>query len=244
MREIRCNQHSILMLAGLLLAVLVAQPAYAWHKKHSGPKLSPPDAALETYIAQVEAQSAAEVRTPGSIWTPDGQLTRLSTDVKATQVHDPISVVVVEALSASTDGTVKGSRASAASSQISTLLSKLNAGSALNNLLSQNASNALNAQGQSVTSSSLSTTLGGEVEAVLPNGMLVIQAVRQLEFNQQTELIKLRGLVRPADVNSDNQVLSTNIADLEVEVVGKGIVNDFTYRQNVVVRFLEHLLIF
>jgi flagellar L-ring protein precursor FlgH len=152
--------------------------------------------------------------------------------------------VVVEALSASTDGTVKNSRATSASSQISALLGKLSAGNALNNLLNQNSASALNAQGQSVTDSSLTTTLGGEVEDVLPNGMLVVQAIRQVSFNQQTETIRLRGLVRPADVNAQNQVLSTSIASLELEVVGKGIINDYTYRQNAVVRFIEKLLVF
>ncbi|MGC2162432.1 MAG: flagellar basal body L-ring protein FlgH [Silvibacterium sp.] len=228
----------------LCLLLFTAAAAHSATKKPSSPKLSPPDAALNAYIARVRAQNAAEVRTPGSIWIDDGLLTRMNTDVKATQVHDPISVVVVEALSASTDGTVKNSRASNASSQISALLGKLGAGNALNNLLNQNSSSGLNAQGQSVTDSSLTTTLGGEVEDVLPNGMLVIQAVRQVAFNQQTELIKLRGLVRPADINAQNQVLSTNIANLELEVVGKGIINDYTYRQNVVVRLIEKLLVF
>lgn len=213
-------------------------------KQSAVPKTSPPDAALNAYIIRVRAENAAEVRTPGSIWMDDGQLTRLNTDVKAAHVHDPISVVVVEALSASTDGTVKNSRSSNASSQISALLGKLGGNNALNNLLSQTSSSGLNAQGQSVTDSSLTTTLGGDVEAVLPNGMLVIQAVRQVSFNQQTELIRLRGLVRPADVNAQNQVLSTTITNLELEVVGKGIINDYTYRQNPVVRFLEKLMIF
>jgi len=231
-------------LLALCLLLLAAVPAHAAKKKPSAPKLSPPDAALNAYITRVRAENAAEVRTPGSIWIDDGLLTRMNTDVKATHVHDPISVVVVEALSASTDGTVKDSRASNASSQISALLGKLSAGNALNNLLNQSSSSGLNAQGQSVTDSSLTTTLGGEVEDVLPNGMLVIQAVRQVAFNQQTELIKLRGLVRPADINAQNQVLSTNISNLELEVVGKGIINDYTYRQNPVVRLLEKILIF
>jgi flagellar L-ring protein precursor FlgH len=74
--------------------------------------------------------------------------------------------------------------------------------------------------------------------------MLVVQAVRQLTFNQQTQLIKMRGLVRPEDVDAQNQVLSTAISSLEVEVVGKGIINDYTYRPNAVVRFLQKLLIF
>jgi flagellar L-ring protein FlgH len=232
-------------LAVSFLAIgLFAVPAHATKTKKPTSKSSPPDAALNAYIARVRAENAAEVRTPGSIWIDDGQLTRLNTDVKATHEHDPISVVVVEALSASTDGTVKNSRASSASSQISALLGKLAAGNALNNLLNQSSASALNAQGESVTDSSLTTTLGGEVEDVLPNGMLVIQAVRQVSFNQQTETIRLRGLVRPADVNAQNQVLSTSIANLELEVVGKGIINDYTYRQNPVVRFLEKLLVF
>lgn len=234
---------ALLPVVGLFVLMLGAVPAHA-RKRSSAPKSSPPDAALNAYIARVQEESAAEVRTPGSIWIDDGALTRLNADVKATHAHDPISVVVVESLSASTDGTVKNSRSSSANSQVSSLLGKISASNALNNLLNQSSGSSLNAQGQSVTDSSLTTTFGGEVEDVLPNGMLVIQAVRQLSFNQQTELIKLRGLVRPADVNAQNEVLSTNIADLELEVVGKGIINDYTYRQNPVVRFLEKLLVF
>jgi flagellar L-ring protein precursor FlgH len=232
------------VLATLLLAFSALYAQTNTKKKLFEPKPSPPDAALNAYIARVRSEAAAEVRTPGSIWVDGGLLTRMNTDVRATRVHDPISVVVVEALSASTDGTVKNSRASNASSQISALFGKLSAGNALNNLLNQSSSSGLSAQGQSVTDSSLTTTLGGDVEEVLPNGMLVIQAVRQVSFNQQTETIRLRGLVRPADVNAQNQVLSTTITSLELEVVGKGIINDYTYRQNPVVRFLEKLLVF
>jgi flagellar L-ring protein precursor FlgH len=205
---------------------------------------SPPDVALREYIARVRAEKAAETMTPGSIWSPTGRLTNLVSDVKAVRAHDPIAVVVSESLTASTDGAVKDQRASTASSQVSALLGKLSAGNALNNLLNQSSSSGLNAQGQSVTDSSITTTLGGEVADVLPNGMLVIQVVRQLTFNQQTQLIRLRGLVRPEDVNSQNQVMSTAITDMELEVVGKGIVNDATYRQNPLVRWIEKLLVF
>jgi len=205
---------------------------------------SPPDIALSQYIARVRAEKAAETLTPGSIWSPTGRLTNLVSDVKAMRAHDPIAVVVSESLTASTDGSVKDQRASTASSQVSALLGKLSAGNALNNLLNQTSSSGLNAQGQSVTDSSITTTLGGEVVDVLPNGMLVIQVVRQLTFNEQTQLIRLRGLVRPEDVNAQNQVLSTAITDMELEVVGKGIVNDATYRQNPVVRMIEKLLVF
>jgi flagellar L-ring protein precursor FlgH len=216
----------------------------ASHKPEKQPKPTPPDIALNAYIERVRAENAAEEHSSGAIWTPDGRLTRLSADVKACHVHDPIAIVVSESLAASTDGTVKNSRASNASSQVSSLFGKLSAGNALNNLVNQTSASGLNAQGESVTNSSLSTTLGGEVVDVLPNGMLVVQAVRQLTFNQQTQLIKMRGLVRPEDVDAQNRVLSTAITSLEVEVVGKGIINDYTYRPNAAVRFLQKLLIF
>ena len=79
---------------------------------------------------------------------------------------------------------------------------------------------------------------------VLPNGMMVVQAVRQVAFNQQTQIIRMRGLVRPQDVTPMNQVLSTSITDLELEVVGRGIINDYTYRPNLLVRIFQRLLIF
>jgi flagellar L-ring protein precursor FlgH len=239
-------------LLGILLVTLVlgaAQPAHAFgSKKKTAPatagKTTPPEAALKNYVERVRAQQAAEVRSPGSIWSAEGRLVRLGTDAKAVRLHDVVMIVVTESLAATTDGQVKNSRASSASSAIASLFGKLKAANALQNLLGMTASSGLSAQGQSTSNSSLTTTFGAEVVDVLPNGMLVVQATRQLTFSQQTQLIKLRGLVRPEDVSAQNQVQSTAMTDLELEVTGKGIVNDSTYRQNPLVRFVERLLVF
>ncbi|MDR3751878.1 MAG: flagellar basal body L-ring protein FlgH [Terracidiphilus sp.] len=230
------------------MALLVALPAQGMGKKQNpfspAAKPTPPEEALHSYIDRVRAQQAAEVRTPGSIWSPEGRLVRLGTDAKAVRLHDVVSVVVTESLAASTDGQVKNSRSSNASSALSSLFGKLKTANNMQNLLGMTAASGLTAQGQSTTNSSLATTFGAEVVDVLPNGMLVVQATRQLTFSQQTQLIKLRGLVRPEDVSSQNEVQSTAMTDLELEVTGKGIVNDSTYRQNPVVRFLEKMLVF
>ncbi len=205
---------------------------------------TPPETALHAYIDRVRAQNAAEVRTPGSIWSSEGRLVRLGTDAKAFRLHDVVSIVVSESLAASTDGQVKNSRSSNASSSITALFGALKAANNLQNLLGQNSASGLTAQGESTTNSSLATTFGAEVVDVLPNGMLVVQATRQLTFSQQTQLIRLRGLVRPEDVSAQNQVQSTAMTDLELEVTGRGIVNDSTYRQNPLVRLLEKILVF
>jgi flagellar L-ring protein precursor FlgH len=236
----------------MLLAVLAVFVADAGSVSISKRKLTlglagkptPPEEALKSYIERVRAQQAAEVLSPGSIWSAEGRLVRLGTDAKAFRLHDVVSVVVTESLAASTDGGVKNSRSSNANSGITSLFGKLKASNSLQNLLGMSAGSGLTAQGQSTTNSSLTTTFGAEVVDVLPNGMLVVQATRQLTFSQQTQLIKLRGLVRPEDVSAQNQVQSTAMTDLELDVTGKGIVNDSTYRQNPLVRMLQKVLVF
>ena len=233
----------------LLVSALLAVPGAA-AKKHlplvPGTKPTAPESALRSYVDRVRDQQAAEIRwrTPGSLWSPGGYMVRLGTDVKAFRLHDVVSIVVSENLAASTDGQVKNTRASNANSSLTSLFGALKPANSMQNLVGATAASGLTAQGQSTTNSSLETTFGAEVVDVLPNGMLVVQATRQLTFSQQTQLIRLRGLVRPEDVSSQNQVQSAAMTDLELEVTGKGIVNDSTYRQNPLVRWLERFLIF
>ncbi len=232
------------VLLGVCALLLPLSLAASKKQKPAEVKSTPPEVALHAYIERVRAQQAAEVRTPGSIWSSEGRLVRLGTDAKAVRLHDVVSIVVTESLAASTDGQVQNSRKSTANSGLTALFGALKSSNNMQNLLGMNAASGLTAQGQSSTNSSLTTTFGAEVVDVLPNGMLVVQATRQLTFSQQTQLIKLRGLVRPEDVSYQNQVLSTAMTDLELEVTGKGIVNDSTYRQNPVVRFLQKMLVF
>jgi flagellar L-ring protein precursor FlgH len=230
----------------LLLTLFATLKSYSQNSTTKNPlrqKPSPAATSLENYLERVRAYNSSQPAS-GSIWMDSGRLTRMMTDVRAMRPHDLISVVVSENLAASTDGTVKNSRASNANSQVSNLFGALHAGNALQNLVNQSSTAALDAQGTSATNSSLSTTLGGQVIEVLPNGMLVIEAARQVEFSQQTQTIMLRGIVRPEDISQQNQILSTAISSLELEVRGKGIITDYTHRPNVLVRLLQRALIF
>jgi flagellar L-ring protein precursor FlgH len=245
--EDRGPEIMVMIIAITLISLMTAPSLKAQMEavhKMIEPKPNVAAASLSSYLERVRAENSNVQAVPGSIWTDSGRLTRMSTDVRAMRPHDLISVVVSESLAASTDGTVKNSRASNASSSISGLIGTLHAGNALQNLINQTSSSDLNAQGTSATNSSLSTTFGGQVVEVLSNGTLVIEAARQVEFSQQTQTIILRGLVRPEDISQQNQVLSTAISSLELEVRGKGIINDYTHRQNVLVRLLQRVLIF
>lgn len=236
--------YVVLALLLLLAATSMRAAPFAKNKKELSVRPNVASESLAQYVERVRTENLNVQATPGSIWTDSGRLTRMSTDVRAMRPHDLISVVVMENMAASRDGTVKNSRSSSANSQVASLLGNLHPGSALQNLVNQSSSAALNAQGVTQTNSSLSTVFGGQVVDVLPNGMLVIEAARQVEFSQQTETIVLRGLVRPEDISQQNQVLSTAISSLELEVRGKGIISDYTRRPNILIRLLQQLLIF
>jgi flagellar L-ring protein precursor FlgH len=79
---------------------------------------------------------------------------------------------------------------------------------------------------------------------VLPNGSMVVEATKELSVNSEHQTITVRGVVRPADVGSDNTVPSDHIGQLELRVDGKGVVNDAIKRPFIVWRMLLGLLPF
>ena len=62
--------------------------------------------------------------------------------------------------------------------------------------------------------------------------------------NSEHQLIKVRGIVRTPDISTANTVMSTQVADLQIQVDGKGIVADAVRRPNVLYRILLGLLPF
>lgn len=64
------------------------------------------------------------------------------------------------------------------------------------------------------------------VKQVMPNGNLVIEGHKSLTTNKDNETIVLSGVVRPFDIKSDNTVLSTQIAEAQISMAGKGQIQD------------------
>lgn len=79
-------------------------------------------------------------------------------------------------------------------------------------------------KGEVRRSESLVTQISVKIEQVLPNGDLVIAGEQQMQVNGERTHIAIRGRVRPTDINGANQVLSTRIADAEINYEGDGFV--------------------
>jgi flagellar L-ring protein FlgH len=194
------------------------------------------------YLARAEQQPAAppEAHTLGSLWAPGAPLGQLASDFKAHSVNDVITIVVSELTSAQSSGNLNSQRTFATQSGLTGLAAQASTMS-LDPFFGGNSSTQLKGQGQATANSQLTTRLTGHVIAVLPNGNLVVEAQRQTHMNNQNETVIIRGVVQPNDISFSNSILSTSLADLEIEMKGKGIISDSTRPPNAVTRFLLRL---
>ncbi len=49
-----------------------------------------------------------------------------------------------------------------------------------------------------------------------------VQGEKRVTLNRGDEFIRIKGLVRSADIGADNRVPSTRVADAQIAYVGKG----------------------
>jgi flagellar L-ring protein precursor FlgH len=225
----------------LMSFVLIAAVSFAAKKKPTAPPLSP----LDHYVNDARARSAAAPSaTPGGIWAPGSRIADAARDLKASQVDDMITVVVVENASAVSSGTTKTSRVSSTKNSVSALAGITKAAGPWANLAGVNGDTELNGQGTTSRNVVISTTLTARVSAVMPNGAMLVEATKDVEINSERQTIVVRGIVRPADVASDNTVLSNRLGQLEVRLNGKGVVGDAIKRPFFLYRLLLGLLPF
>lgn len=200
---------------------------------------------LDAYIAAAKARDAAEsAPTTGSLWRARGPLTDLTADLRASRVDDVLTIIVAERASAIAQGTTKTSRQSDAEYSITAAGGLTKPTGPLTNLLGVSGAQALQGEGATSRTTALTTTLSARVADVLPNGNLVIEGTKLVVVNSESQTVTVRGIVRPFDIGSGNAIASDRLAQLEVRINGKGVVQDAIRRPNFLYRLLLGLLPF
>lgn len=227
----------------LITAVIAVAPIWA------GPKIpfqkAPQKSALDQYVEDAHKHGATVIpQSPGSLWGTSVELSDMAADVRARHVDDMVTIVVNEQASAISTGTTKTQRQSSAASSITSAAGPLSAAGALANLLNTTGNQQLDGEATTSRQTTLTTTITARVTDVLPNGYLVVEGSKTLNVNSENQMITLRGVVRPADLSSGNFVLSNNVAQMELKINGKGVVNDAIRRPNFLYRLLLGLLPF
>ncbi len=228
------------MVAALSVCGAPTQAAHLNVSKKPGPAST----SLDDYLKRVREAGAEAPATQGSLWVSSGPLSSLASDYKARWPGDLIVVRLVDTFSAATSGENHTSRQFSTQSAVTGLLGKIGPSNALQNLFNANSTTGLDGKGASTMSSNLQLNLSGRVVDVLPNGVLVVEAVRDFTVGNDRQTVTLRGLVRPGDLAVDNSVLSSQVTSVELSIKGKGAVADATARPNAIIRLLLKVLSF
>ncbi len=218
----------------LLVPALLAGSAEAGVKL---PKKKTAQELRSDYLTRLHEQymPPPDARTAGSLWSAANSLGDLSSDYRARNVNDTIIVQVSVQTTAAQSGNVNSQRTFTTSAGITGLAGDI-ATKGLNPLFNANSSTALKGQGATSSNTTFSTSLTGQIIAVLANGNMVIEAERQIAMNNQHEDLIIRGIVRPGDISSANTIPSAALSNLEIEMKGKGIISDSTRPPNAITR--------
>lgn len=141
----------------------------------------------------------------------------MAADRRATQVGDAITVIVHQVAEAS--NTTQNTTRKATDTGGSLRAGGIDEGGTVS------FGGGYSGRGEARRSERLLAQLSVSIEQILPNGDYRIVGRQQIRVNGETTLIAVRGRIRAADISGDNAVLSSRIADAEIDYNGKGFVS-------------------
>jgi flagellar L-ring protein FlgH len=171
------------------------------------------------FEAALPASAPAPRIADGSIFDPATGYAPLYAGHRAHRVGDPVTIVLVEAITTSKTAGAKTQRGgSAAITPPATgILSFLKPSS-----LNASSNSSFKGDGTATQTS----TLGGEVAVTIAevrsNGTALVRGEKRLLLSQGQDWIQFSGIVRLSDIDSDNRLTSSRVADARIEYAGNG----------------------
>lgn len=208
--------HWIEIALGLATAALVAAALVPGHADAKVFKKKP---AEDFSVARAEPVVAAPTPANGAIFQVAGGYAALYEGSRAKRVGDPLTIVLVEKTAAS-----KSSGSNLDSAGGLSITPPTTGALALFKGTDASASGARNFKGTGTAdqANSLSGEVSVTVAEVYANGTMLVRGQKRVTLNRGDEFVQIKGIVRPADIDADNRVLSTRVADAQIAYTGKG----------------------
>jgi len=152
-------------------------------------------------------------------------------DQRAHQVGDILTVTVNFTDKANIANETQRSRTNKEDSGISDFVgSKLLTGNAAKvlpgKLLTADSTASSDGKGSVQRQENLQTSVAAVVTQLLPNGNLVVEGKQEIRVNFEVRELVVAGIVRPEDIQSDNTIDSSKIAQARIAYGGRGQITD------------------
>ena len=201
------------ILFGLSAALVVAAPAHALFgsKKRM--------AELREEYQPTPYQAPAPVAADGAIFHAAAGYAPLTSGARAAQVGDILTIILVEKTQATKSNSASTDRSGDVGLSPPTTgpLKFLKSTS-----LTASGGGKFDGKGGAEQSNQLNGAISVTIAAVYPNGTMLIRGEKNLTLNRGDEQIRISGLVRSADIDLDNTVPSTRVADAKITYAGTG----------------------
>ena len=144
-------------------------------------------------------------------------------DKRAFRKGDQLTVLIEETTTMSASQRTKSDKASSIDDKINRLIYP-NWGRHNGALpeLSVDGESSYDGGGEIANSQKVTTRVTIPVIDVRPNGSLVVGGVRKISFSGETHFVFVTGFARSEDITPENTVLSTKLADANIEMVSEG----------------------
>jgi flagellar L-ring protein precursor FlgH len=207
---------------GMFILISLVQPLYG-KEQASQVKVS-----LEEYLRMARSGQVAMQTSEGSLYAEASPNWNLFSDSKARRENDILTIQVTENTSATSTADAQTGRKGSMAASTPNLFGLENHVSSLplNNLLAINSDAQFKGSGSTTRAGVLTAYLSARVVEVLPNGNMVVQGIKELKVNNERQVLSLYGVVRPRDIGPNNVVSSSNIANMQVHLDGKGAVSE------------------
>ena len=160
-----------------------------------------------------------------SIWKKRITLnTNLFSDNRARGIGDIVTVKISESteITGTEDSSADSSNSHSINLDTSNFLTKVKDISGYLPNIKADTSHKFSGKGDYESNRNINLELTAVVTEILANGNLIIEGNRDVNINGEKYNIKLSGIVRPIDINIDNEIQSTAIANASITLEGKG----------------------
>ncbi|MGA8706796.1 MAG: flagellar basal body L-ring protein FlgH [Steroidobacteraceae bacterium] len=180
----------------------------------------------DNYAAALPEEVPIEVPPNGAIFHT-GHDVPLFRNTVAHRVGDVLTITLEEQTNASKSATTTTKKTTTEAMAAPTLLGApltIHGKNILNNNL--NDATTFDGEGTSAQSNVLTGSISVTVAKRLANGNLLVRGEKWLTINQGREFVRISGIVRPVDIQPDNSVPSTQVADAVIAYAGQGTLAD------------------